>query len=112
MNKQKNQKNGFIVSVELMLIVTILVIGLIVGLVPLRNAVIAELNDVSSAIESIDNSYSFDGISYTGAAGTGTTSATTVGSAFNDLPDTQLVDTPVAPTTVLTNTEISADSAL
>jgi len=63
MKTQKRKKQaGFIVSAELMLIATILVIGMIVGLVAIRDAVNAELNDTAEALGAMDQSYYFDGI--------------------------------------------------
>jgi len=81
MKKQQKKQAGFIVSAELLLIATILVIGLIVGMVAVRDAVVAEYGDVAEAIGALDQSYSFEGITDTG------TNAFTVGSAFNDQPD-------------------------
>ncbi len=52
---------GFIISAELVLVATILVIGLIVGLVSLRNQVVQELVDVGQAIGSLSQSYAFAG---------------------------------------------------
>lgn len=72
-------ENGFIISSELVLIGTILVIGMTVGLTSVRNAVVTELADVADAIGLIDQSYSY-----------GTMRghhAFTDGSAFNDRPD-------------------------
>jgi len=54
---------GFIVSAELVLIATILVIGLIVGLSEVQHAVVAELNDVGDAIGAVNQSYYFSGFS-------------------------------------------------
>lgn len=54
---------GFIVSAELVLIATILVIGLIVGLSEVQTALVTELNDVSCAIGSLNQSYYFRGFS-------------------------------------------------
>jgi Flp pilus assembly pilin Flp len=53
---------GFIISAELCLVATIVVIGLIVGLVTLRNQVVQELVDVGEAIGSINTSYAFCGL--------------------------------------------------
>ena len=50
---------GFIISAELCLVATIVVIGLIVGLVTLRNQVVQELIAVGEAIGSINTSYAF-----------------------------------------------------
>lgn len=54
---------GFIVSAELVLVATILVIGLIVGLSEVQHAVVAELNDVADAIGSANQSYYYSGFS-------------------------------------------------
>ncbi|MCC9605431.1 hypothetical protein LOC68_22985 [Blastopirellula sp. JC732] len=54
-----NDEAGFIVSTELILIATIVVIGLIVGLAAVRDAVTAELSDVAGAIQEMDQSYVF-----------------------------------------------------
>ena len=43
-------ENGFLVSSELVLIATLLVIGLIVGLSEIQHGVVQELNDVGDAI--------------------------------------------------------------
>lgn len=52
---------GFIISAELVLISTVLVIGLVTGLTCLRNAVNDELSDVACAISSLDQSYCYTG---------------------------------------------------
>lgn len=54
-------ESGFIISAELVLIATILVIGLIVGMSEVQHAVVAELNDVADAIGSANQSYSYSG---------------------------------------------------
>jgi Flp pilus assembly pilin Flp len=56
-----NDENGFIVSAELVLIATICVIGLIVGMVEVQWALVGELNDVSDAIGSLNQSFQFAG---------------------------------------------------
>jgi hypothetical protein len=70
---------GFVVSSELILIATILVIGMIVGLATVRDQVVQELGDVGLAIGQINQSYSWSAI--TGH------SSSVAGSAFTDLPD-------------------------
>jgi len=74
-----NDENGFVVSTELVLIATVLVLGMIVGLTTLRDQVIAELADVAAAFSNSNQSYSFSGI-------TGHSSSTS-GSSFNDNTD-------------------------
>ena len=70
---------GFVVSAELVLVATILVIGMLVGLVSVRDQVIQELADFAAAITQMNQSYSFSGI-------TGHTSST-AGTSFNDTAD-------------------------
>jgi Flp pilus assembly pilin Flp len=60
--KLMNDEAGFVVSSELVLIATILVLGLIVGLTSLRNSITAELADLAAAIGNISQSYSFSAI--------------------------------------------------
>jgi len=62
---------GFIVSAELVLVATILVIGMIVGLVMVRNQVVQELVDVSQALGNLNQTYAFGGIFKAGKALTG-----------------------------------------
>ena len=52
---------GFVISAELILVATLLVVGLIVGLTSLRNQVVQELVDVGQAIGSMSQSYSYSG---------------------------------------------------
>ncbi len=71
---------GFVVSTELVLVATVLVIGLIVGLTELRNQVVQELADTAQAIANINQSYFYDGV------GKGDV-AETAGSMFHDMID-------------------------
>ena len=57
-----NDEEGFIISSELVLVSTILVIGMIVGLVVVRNQVVQELVDVGQAIGAMSQSYAFGGV--------------------------------------------------
>ncbi|MCA9079948.1 MAG: hypothetical protein KDA58_05285 [Planctomycetaceae bacterium] len=79
-----NDEAGFIVSAELVLVATILVIGLIVGLSEVQHAINGELNDVADAIGSLNQSYSVSGFSKNDATAT---HAFTRGSAFADVVD-------------------------
>ncbi len=54
-------EGGFIISAELVLVATLLVIGLIVGLTSLRNQVVQELVDVGQAIGSLSQTYAMAG---------------------------------------------------
>ena len=78
------EEHGAIVSAEIMLVATILVIGVIVGLSALRDSVVTELADVAQALANVSQSYS-----YSGVAGHHAFSG---GGAFNDKAD--FCDTP------------------
>jgi Flp pilus assembly pilin Flp len=79
MRKLWNDEVGAVVSAELVLVLTILVIGMITGLASLRDAVVTELADVGGAIASVNQSYTYGGIT--------AHSSTTAGSVFVDLVD-------------------------
>jgi hypothetical protein len=83
-----NDEAGFIISAELILVSTILVIGLIVGLVELQASILHELNDVGEAFGSLSQSYSYAGV----ATVKGGHTITTAGSAFNDTDDVACCD--------------------
>ena len=53
---------GFIISAELCLVATIVVIGLIVGLVTVRNQVVQEVISVGEAVGTINTSYAICGL--------------------------------------------------
>ena len=62
LNNLWNDEAGFIISAELVLVATIVVIGLIVGLTVVRNQVVQELVDVGQAIGSISQSFGYAGV--------------------------------------------------
>lgn len=74
-------ETGAILSAELVLIMTILVIGLVAGLTEVRNAVSAELSDVSGAFRGLNQSYRIYAV-----GGSGGISAP---SGFDELPEQQ-----------------------
>ena len=57
-----NDENGFVVSAELVLVLTIGVLSMIVGLHAVTKSITQELNDVSSAFGAIDQSYQYRGL--------------------------------------------------
>ena len=59
---KRNKQGGFIFSVELIFLVTICVIGLLVGWVAIRDAVVFELHDVAEAVGSVNQSYAYRGV--------------------------------------------------
>lgn len=78
---------GFIVSAELVIVATLLVIGLIVGLSEVQHAVVAELNDVGDAIGSLNQGYRFSGFSKRNGGKHGSVKAQSYGSSFRDSRD-------------------------
>lgn len=74
-----SDESGAIVSTEIVLVITILGIGMVVGLAAVRNSVVTELADVAQAVANVDQSYSYSGV--TGHA------ASSAGSAYTDAPD-------------------------
>jgi hypothetical protein len=82
--QSRKKQAGFIVSIELLLLASITVIGLIVGMTNVRDAVLAELSDISESIGALDQSYNISSVA--NVAGTAATS----GSAFQDMADTNL----------------------
>lgn len=76
---------GFVVSAELILVATIVVIGLVVGLSELQHSIVAELNDIGDAVGSLNQSYFFSGFS--AKKGHGGLKAAFAGSSFRDARD-------------------------
>lgn len=74
---------GFIISAELVLVATIVVIGLIVGLATVRNQIVQELVDVGQAIGSISQSYAYGAVNGAATHSCGWTD----GSGWYDVPD-------------------------
>lgn len=81
MKKLWNDDAGFIISVEWLLVFTIVLLGLIIGLTNVRDAIDVELSEAANAILALNQSYSFYGLN--NANGTGCT-AFVAGSAAND----------------------------
>ena len=81
--------DGAVVSAELVLIASILVLGMVVGLATLREHVVQELGDFAAALAQVQQTYSFSGI-------TGHNSRV-AGTDFVDQPDecqTVFIDDP------------------
>lgn len=75
-----NDEAGFIVSMELLFVATILVLGLIVGWTQLENSLKSELVELANAITGLSQAYTISGQS--GCKGA------TQGSAVTDTPGT------------------------
>ncbi len=63
MNRLWKDEGGFVISFELILIATLLVLGIIVGLTSVRNATVNELSELATAVGIVDQSYGFSGLS-------------------------------------------------
>lgn len=72
-------ESGAVLSSEVVLLSTILVLGMIVGLAAFRDSVVQELGDIAGAIGSLNQSYNFGGIT--------ACCASVAGSNFTDLAD-------------------------
>jgi len=57
-----NEQTGAIVSAEIMLVATILVLGVIVGIKSVRDSVVTELADVGQALSGVDQGYCYSGV--------------------------------------------------
>ena len=62
MKKFWNDEAGFVVSTELALIATVLVLGMVVGLTSIRDQVVQELADFAGMVAMLQQSYSFSAI--------------------------------------------------
>ena len=81
LNLKAKKQGGFVLTAELVLLVTILVFGAIVGMVSMRDALNAEMEDVAEAVGSLDQGYHFNGITNDQLTGT------IAGSSFEDAVD-------------------------
>ena len=55
-------ENGFIISAELVLVMTIGVLAMVVGLTAVRDSVTHEMNDISHAIGAVSQTYTVNGL--------------------------------------------------
>lgn len=62
MRKLFNDEVGFVITAELVLVLTIAVLAMVVGLAAVRDAITNEMNDLSHAFGSVDQSYNVVGI--------------------------------------------------
>ena len=63
MRRFLNEETGFVVSAELVLVLTIAVLAMVVGLTALRDALSHELVDLGNAFGSANQSYNVNGLS-------------------------------------------------
>lgn len=59
LNQLFNDESGSVQSTEYILMVTILAIGILVGLTTYRDQMVTEFADIGSALESVDQSFVF-----------------------------------------------------
>ncbi|QDT96685.1 hypothetical protein [Gimesia aquarii] len=83
LNQLWNDEAGFVISAELVLVLTIAVLAMIVGLSEVAVAVNTELNDISNAIGALNQSYVYTGFLGNG----GKLKSRYAGSRFNDAVD-------------------------
>ena len=62
-------ERGFVVSAELVLIMTIGVLGMVVGISSIASSITNEMNDISNAFGAVDQSYWYSGLVKPGHAG-------------------------------------------
>ena len=60
--KLAGDEAGFIISAELVLVMTIAVLGMVVGLAAVRDAITNELNDVAHAFGAVSQTYQVAGL--------------------------------------------------
>ena len=85
MRKLFNDEAGFVVSAELVLVLTIAVLGMVVGLTAVRDSISQELVDLSDAFGAVNQTYNVNGLSK--AKFGGGTHARIGGFGFNDNVD-------------------------
>ncbi len=84
LSKLWNDEAGAVVSGDLVLVMTFVVLGLLVGLVELQDSIVNELNDIGEAIGSLNQSYYAHGKSSTSGR---VLKAASAGSSFTDRRD-------------------------
>jgi Flp pilus assembly pilin Flp len=82
-----NDETGFVISAELVLVLTIGVLAMIVGLSEVGIAVNTELNDISNAIGALGQGYSFTGFKGTDAAASSKAKSSYSGTTFIESTD-------------------------
>lgn len=80
-----NDQSGLVISAELVLVMTIAVLAIVVGLSEVAVAVNTELNDVSNAIGSLDQTFFFSG--FHAQDHYGKVKSSMAGSRFDDAHD-------------------------
>ncbi|MDA0833678.1 MAG: hypothetical protein O2955_07980 [Planctomycetota bacterium] len=108
LQKLWNDDLGVIISAELILVSTIMVLGLITGMTCLQEAIVGEFKDLAGAFSALDQSYYFKGMR--GCFNWCGRGSRTFGSAFSDnqivsIPDdADIVPCPMQPVSTPTPT--------
>lgn len=84
-SKLASDENGFVISAELVLVMTIAVLAMVVGLTAVRDSITQELNDVAHAFGAVSQSYNVNGLKKPLA--NGGYHASISGFGFNDKSD-------------------------
>lgn len=85
MRKLMQDEAGFVITAELVLVLTIAVLGMVVGLTAVRDAITNEMNDLSHAFGAVNQTYNVVGIRKEKL--TGKPHASAAGFGFNDASD-------------------------
>ena len=86
LTKLLHDESGVIISAELVLVLTVAVLAMVVGLSEVAVAVNTELNDISNAVGSLNQTFSYTG--FRGKdSGAGKLKSKVAGSKFNDGAD-------------------------
>ena len=85
MTRLWNDDGGALIATDWLFLATIMIIGLVVGLVNVRDYVVAELSEFGQSVGALDQSYSFDGIGF----GDGVSNYTHGSAAIDQHPDQQ-----------------------
>ena len=79
--------SGGVITTELTLVTSMIVAGITAGLANLGTAVQSELNDLASAVQTVNQSYAYTGVT--------SPDARTAGSGFVDYRDSEVSASPV-----------------
>jgi Flp pilus assembly pilin Flp len=82
MDKLWNDDQGALIAMEYLFVATILVIGIIVGLTNLRDAINAELSELANALLALSQGFAFSGSSGAVAAVDGSQAIDTPGTVI------------------------------
>ncbi|MEQ8789778.1 MAG: hypothetical protein RIC55_26020 [Pirellulaceae bacterium] len=83
-----NDEVGFVVSSDLLILSTIVVLGVIVGLVTFRDQVVQELGDMAGAVGAVNQTYSYAAATVTYSFAPAVMGSFVVaGSSYDDLSD-------------------------